>query len=148
MGNKKGFHLTILGEDGTGERYSEVINYINSNNILNVEILGKISRNDMPNYLCKMDVGVLPMITSSIPNKIFDYMAAYLPIIVLGENDSSNFVKKNQIGWNSSFNTDEIKILLNSLSEKEINKKKRNILNIRDDFSRENLHKKINKILI
>ena len=24
-------HLTILGEDGTGERYSEVINYIKTN---------------------------------------------------------------------------------------------------------------------
>ena len=34
------------------------------------------------------------MITSSIPNKIFDYIAAKLPIIVLGENDSSNLYMK------------------------------------------------------
>ena len=50
-----------------------------------------------------MDIGVLPMISSSIPNKIFDYIAAYLPILVLGNSDSALFVKDQSIGWNVGY---------------------------------------------
>lgn len=141
------FHLTILGEDGSGERYNEVIDYINNNSISNVEIIGKIERSDMVRFLKDKDIGVLPMITSSIPNKIFDYIAAVLPIIVLGENDSSGFVVENNIGWQCGFNSQELDVLLQSLSNKEIQLKRSQVLSVRNDFSRDILHKKIKDII-
>lgn len=141
-------HLTILGEDGTGERYSEVINYIKTNKITNIEILGKIERKAMVNHLENKDIGILPMITSSIPNKIFDYMAAMLPIVVLGDNDSSNFVVENNIGWQCNFNSEDLDILLQSISAKEIKTKKEHVVLVRDNFSRDILHKKIKDIVI
>ncbi|WP_299119773.1 glycosyltransferase [uncultured Winogradskyella sp.] len=140
-------HLTILGEDGTGERYKEVINYINTHNIQNIEILGKIERNAMVEHLEDKDIGILPMITSSLPNKIFDYMAAMLPIIVLGDNDSSNFVVENNIGWQCNFNSEDLDVLLQSLNTKEIQSKKNEVVLIRDNFSRNILHKKIKDII-
>ena len=145
--NNNKLHLTILGEDGTGERYNEVINYINNNAITNIEIIGKIDRKEMVDYLENKDIGVLPMITSSIPNKIFDYMAAMLPIIVLGDNDSSNFVIENNIGWQCSFNPEDLNILLKSLKITDIQSKKKQVVSIRDNFSRDILHKKIKYII-
>ena len=43
------------------------------------------------------------MISNSITNKFFDYVASYLPIIVLGANDSSELVLKNDMGWSVDF---------------------------------------------
>jgi len=145
--NNNKLHLTILGEDGTGERYNEVINYINNNAITNIEIIGKIDRKEMVDYLENKDIGVLPMITSSIPNKIFDYMAAMLPIIVLGDNDSSNFVVENNIGWQCNFNSEDLNILLKSMKTTDIQSKKKQVISIRDEFSRDILHKKIKFII-
>ncbi|MDG1718429.1 MAG: glycosyltransferase [Flavobacteriales bacterium] len=145
--NNDKLHLTILGEDGTGERYNEVINYINIHHINNVEIIGKIERKEMVNYLENKDIGILPMITSSIPNKIFDYMAAMLPIIVLGDNDSSDFVVKNNIGWKCNFNSVDLNILLKSMKTTDIQSKKKQVVSIRDEFSRNILHKKIKNII-
>ncbi len=145
--NNNKLHLTILGEDGTGERYIEVINYINNNAITNIEIIGKINRKDMVDYLENKDIGVLPMITSSLPNKIFDYMAAMLPIIVLGDNDSSNFVVENKIGWQCNFNSEDLNILLKNMKTTDIQSKKKQVVSIRDEFSRDILHKKIKYII-
>lgn len=140
-------HLTILGEDGTGERYDEVVDYIKNNSITNIEIIGKIERQKMIHFLEDKDLGILPMITSSIPNKIFDYMAAMLPIIVLGDNDSSNFVVENDIGWQCHFNSKDLDVLLKNLNTTDIQLKKNKLIYIRDKFSRDILHKKIKDII-
>ena len=145
--NNHRLHLTILGEDGSGERYKQVISYINKHNIVNINIIGKIERHEMLKYLEDKSIGISPMITSSIPNKIFDYIAAKLPIIVLGENDSSNFVHENNIGWCCKFNSKDLDELLKNLSTKDIQSKKNQVILVRDKFSRDILHQKINKII-
>lgn len=146
--NNNALHLTVLGEDGTGERYEEVMAYINKNDIKNIEILGKIDRIDMLNYLEDKHIGILPMITSAIPNKIFDYMAAMLPIIVLGKNDSSDFVIENNIGWQCNFNSEDLGVLLQSLKLGDIQLKKKEVVSVRQNFSRNVLHKKVKDILV
>lgn len=144
--NKK-LHLTVLGEDGSGERYLEVKDYIDDNNISNIEILGKIEREKMVDFLQDKHIGILPMITSSIPNKIFDYLAAMLPIIVLGDNDSANFVVKNNIGWKCYFNSEDLDVLLKSIKKEDILQKREQVILIRENYSRDVLHKKIKEII-
>ena len=141
--NNNNLHLSILGEDGTGERYNDTIKFIKAHNLKNIDIIGKIDRSEMINYLEDKDIGVLPMITSSIPNKIFDYMAAMLPTIVLGDNDSSEFVVKNDIGWQCNYDSKSLELLINKLSLDDISIKKKNVLETRTNFSRDILHKKI-----
>ncbi|MFC0604069.1 glycosyltransferase [Winogradskyella pulchriflava] len=145
--NRTDLHLTILGEDGTGERYNDVIDFINQNNITNVEIIGKIERNKMIDFLQDKHIGVLPMITSSIPNKIFDYMAAMLPIIVLGDNDSADFVVQNNIGWQCNFNSEDLDVLLQSLGNDEIQSKRKQVVLVREKYSRDILHRKIKNLM-
>ncbi|MRR58623.1 MAG: glycosyltransferase, partial [Deltaproteobacteria bacterium] len=137
------FRLTIIGEDGLGERYSEVKEFTNTNKMENIVFLGKINREEMANHLAKMDIGVVPMISTSIPNKTFDYIASYLPILSLGNNDVSNFVTENNIGWTSSFDHIDIKKTLQEISSQNIQLKQNSVAKIRPYLSRECLHLKI-----
>ncbi|WP_409540576.1 glycosyltransferase [Gillisia xinjiangensis] len=145
--NNKNYHFTIIGEDGKGARYEEVTSFIKKNEIDNVEIIGKVDRDKMKSYLEDKDIGILPMITPSIPNKIFDYLASYLPIIVLGDNDSSEFVLENQIGWSCGFNSKELSIKLLDISEEEIRIKRKTVETIREKYSRNHLHQLIKEHL-
>lgn len=141
------FNLTIIGEDGTGQRYTEVSEYLRKYNVENVTILGMVGRDELPGYLQKMDIGIVPMISTSIPNKTFDYIASFLPILSLGDNDISHFVKENDIGWISSFDINEIINTLKSITINEIENKKASVARIRNSFSREVIHKKIEEII-
>ena len=87
------------------------------------------------------------MISNSITNKFFDYLASYLPILVLGSNDSSKMVLENKIGWAVDFNSEEIENLLSKITWDEINEKIGNIGDIRAKYDRKNLYKKIPKII-
>lgn len=144
---RKDCHLTIIGEDGKGERYPEVLAFIKNNNISNIEIIGKVNREDMKFHLETMDVGILPMITASIPNKIFDYMAADVPIVVLGDNDSSDFVLKNKIGWSCGFNSNELNPIIDDLTKESLTTKTEQIKLIKDKYSRDKLHLDIKHVL-
>lgn len=145
--SQKDCHFTIIGEDGSGQRYSEAKSYIDNNKLSNVKIIGKVAREEMKDYLEPMDIGVLPMITSSIPNKIFDYLAAMLPIIVLGDNDSANFVVENNIGWQCDFSSEDLDVLLKNISKEDILQKKEQVILIRENYSRDVLHEKIKEII-
>jgi hypothetical protein len=137
--------LTIVGEDGTGDRYNEVSNYIKSNKMKNITIIGKVNRLEMVEILKDMDIGVLPMITSSIPNKIFDYIAAEIPIIVLGKNDSANFVEINKIGLSCSFDSEGFKEIINNWNSTQQNEFIAEIHKSKFQYSRNELHKLILK---
>ena len=144
---RKDCHLTIIGEDGKGERYPEVQAFIKENRIDNVKIIGKVKREDMKFHLETMDVGILPMITTSIPNKIFDYLAAELPIIVLGDNDSSDFVLQNKIGWSCGFDSKELLPILDSLTEASLKEKTKQTKLVKDKYSRDRLHIELKHVL-
>lgn len=144
---KSNLHLTIIGEDGNGERYREVTNYIEDNSIGNVKIVGKVERKELTTMLQTMDIGILPMISSSIPNKIFDYLAAELPIIVLGDNDSSDFVAKNGIGWSCEFTSNALLELLEGINYDDYDEKFQKVMKVRVDYSRDKLHEDILKLL-
>jgi len=148
INNQKQFHFTIIGEDGKGERYNEVMDYINKNEMSNVKIIGKVQRDEMKLHLKDKTIGILPMITSAIPNKIFDYLAAKLPILVLGENDSADFVKNNKIGWSCPYNSEALQKILLSLTKDDIQNKLEQVNQIRANYSRNHLHKKLGEIII
>lgn len=141
-------HLTIIGEDGKGERYPEVKEFIELHGLKNVTIIGKVDRNELTGLLVDMNIGILPMISSSIPNKIFDYLAAFLPIVVLGDNDSSNFVIKNGIGWACDFDQHSLEQLIYSLDQKDYQEKLKNVEHTRRSYSRESLHGDILNVLV
>lgn len=135
-------NLTLVGDSGEGGRFSEVQRYIKSHKMTNVIIVGKLSREKLVDCLRQYDVGVVPMISNSIPNKVFDYIASYLPIMALGKSDTSDLVTRYDIGWKLPFVCRQIKEFLMNLTEEKIMEKSKNIEIIKHLFDRENLYKK------
>jgi hypothetical protein len=141
--NNNSFELVLVGEDGKGERYGELISFLKVHNVKNFKNHGYLNTVNLKKIMKTCDIGVVPMISTSIPNKVFDYIANDMPIYVLGQNDSSDFVKKYGIGWSTEFNTDGVKNFLNKINHKDIEDKRLKLTNIKNEFNRHNIHKKI-----
>lgn len=142
------FHLTLIGDDGKGERYPEVAAYIKRHKMGNVAMVGRVAPSHMGEHLARADVGVVPMNSKYVmPNKLFDYIGSYLPIMVLGENDSADLVEKMEIGWSCPYNAQGVKELLSKLNHQEIARKRVRLCEVRDTFDRENLFRIILAVL-
>ena len=145
--NHSNVHFTIIGDDGDGERYAAVSKYVVDNAISNVTFVGQVDRSVMEEYLNNMDIGVIPMISSSIPNKVFDYIASYLPILVLGDNDSASFAVSQRVGWQVPYTAEGVSVFLSELQASDIHAKAQNISKIRDLYDRENLFSKVKDLI-
>ena len=144
---RKNFTLTIVGDNGTGERFAEVQSFIEEHKMDNVYMSGRLQPQEVVEQLKDHNIGVVPMISSSIPNKVFDCIAAYLPIIALGDNDTADFVKENNIGWAAPFDSQKVGELLDNLSTADIAQKTQNMAKIRDNFARDNLFRPYIKLI-
>ena len=88
-----------------------------------------------------MHLGIIPVKgCAEMPNKLFDYIAAFLPILVIGDNDSAVLVANNNIGWKKSFDIIKLKKFFKTLSTEALIQKSKNIVPIRDQFSKEYLY--------
>jgi hypothetical protein len=149
ISNNSNYSLDIYGDEGEGENYTLVKNFITENNIKNVYLKGKVPQSEVPLVLTNYDIGLMPMNAKfAFPNKVFDYIAMSLPIFSIGKHDTSSFVNKNEIGWVCDYNKANIqKSLIEVIDYNLYNKFSTNILKIRDNFSREKVFKTIeNKI--
>jgi glycosyltransferase involved in cell wall biosynthesis len=133
--------LTIIGDDGTGQRYPEVKEFVEKNKMTNVALVGRMDPDKVVDALAEHDIGVVPMISSSIPNKVFDYIAAYIPILSLGKNDTSRFVADNGIGWEAEFDSDSVGQVLDGLCPEKVLEKVRGVTSLRHLYERNNLYK-------
>lgn len=130
-----------------GTRYREVTEFSESNGMDNVEIVGFVARDEMADRLRDIDVGIVPMFSTSIPNKVFDYIASSTPLLVLGENDSADFVRDHDIGWSVSCDEHGIGEFLDSVSREDIAEKMENVVRMRDSVARDPLQQKILELI-
>ena len=146
MKNDPRFSLTLYGDDGEGAKYAELVQYIEKEKVTNVALKGKLPQDKVGEVLNNYDVGLMPMKAKfAFPNKVFDYIALCLPILSLGDHDTSIFVRENQIGWVSTFEVEDIKKMLEGLYNAratEIVKFSERIAEIKEDYARDNLYKK------
>ena len=116
-----------------------------------VTFYGMVCPKDVVNILESKDVGILPVRSGGkayMPNKLFDYIAACLPVVVFGSKDALDFAIDRKFGWGSCENNintcDEI---LNSITRDAIVDKSASVRIIRSEFSMENLYRSINNII-
>ena len=140
IGNNPRYELNIIGEDGHGQRYPEVIDYINKNEVKNVHFLGVVAPEKVPELLQECHIGLIPMISNSLINKIFDYLGAKIPIFVLDENDMARFVRNNNIGWTTSFDSKDIVKVLDGITASDINEAAKRVEEVRKDYGRDKIH--------
>ena len=96
----------------------------NLSKLLNVNIYGSRSPEELPTFLSEADLGVIPFVkndfTKSIyPMKINEYMAAGLPVVATDFADLSEFRELIEIASNKEDFLDKMKITLNKKESAE-----------------------------
>ncbi len=112
---------------GDGNYIAKIQEKIKLNNLENINLIGKLSHNELLKALEKQHIGIIPhdnsdYIKYTIPNKIFDYMAHSLPIIVPSVKPLKRVVEEANCGYvyeacNPKSLSECINYILNNKSE-------------------------------
>jgi glycosyltransferase involved in cell wall biosynthesis len=127
------FSITLAGDNGTGERSQEVIDFLDNSNI-EYKNYGIMDKKDFIETLAISDISILPMISGGLPKKFYDALGSYKPIICMGRGGAFDEIKKNNLGWSTTFITDDIVAVLNSINSDNLNSKIENITKYRNMY--------------
>ncbi len=97
--SKVGAELHIYGTGFDKERIDE---FLKANPDRGIRYFGVMPRDNMPDVLQKYDatlVALVKNIYGAVPSKIYESMAAGLPIFFSGEGEGARIVKENELGW-------------------------------------------------
>jgi glycosyltransferase involved in cell wall biosynthesis len=97
--NELGLEFHIYGSGGGVSQLNEFLKK-NLNN--GIKYCGVISRDEIPVILGQYDamlVSLVKNIYGAVPSKIYEAMAAGLPIVFSGEGEGAQIVTQNNIGW-------------------------------------------------
>ena len=89
--------------------------------------------------------GILPSLDQSgagLPNKLFDYMGALLPVIAFGNDEAAQFVTRNKIGLVHSKNLVSCNVIEQHKSLRE------NLSKVRNSFSTDYLYSSYKEIIM
>jgi len=87
---------------GDGYERDQIIDFLTENESRGIILHSSVMRDQIPNTLIKYDVTLIPLIKpifGAVPSKIYESMAAGLPIIFNGGGDGNLIVKENCVGW-------------------------------------------------
>jgi glycosyltransferase involved in cell wall biosynthesis len=100
----------------------------NDNSEKRLHILPMVKQNEVSNYIRNVDYGVHAASDENennivaLPNKLFEYLHAKIPIIVSDVETMKNFVETNNLGY--VFNSGSVESCVEILNEAEKKKKK------------------------
>lgn len=86
---------------GAGGEKEQIETFLKENPDRGVYYHGSVSREDVPQVLINSDATLVPLIKQiygAVPSKIYESMAAGLPILFSGEGEGQRIVEKYQIG--------------------------------------------------
>lgn len=86
---------------GAGGEKEQIEQFLKENPDRGVFYHGSVSREEVPQVLVDSDATLVPLIKhiyGAVPSKIYESMAAGLPILFSGEGEGQNIVEKYQIG--------------------------------------------------
>jgi len=88
---------------GSGPEERILKEYAKDNKISNVIFIGEVTKADVGEYLMLADCGIIPLrnikvFESTIPSKLFDYMAASLPILLGVKGEAAEILKQAKAG--------------------------------------------------
>ncbi len=110
-----GLELHIFG-DGAEKR--ELSNFLSDNPERNIFLHDPIKREDVPKLLVNYDAALIPLVKNiygAVPSKIYEAMAAGLPILFSGNGEGASIIKKYEVGWVSK--PGDFSKLLTNISE-------------------------------
>lgn len=86
---------------GAGGEKDEIVNYLEGNSDCGIIYHGVVSREELPSVLLNSDMTLIPLVKNiygAVPSKIYESMAAGLPIMFMGEGEGAKIVKENNLG--------------------------------------------------
>jgi glycosyltransferase involved in cell wall biosynthesis len=93
---------TVFHIYGEGGEKIDIQNFISANPDRNIIYHGSVSRSEIPGILSQYDVTLIPLIKplyGAIPSKMYEAMAAGLPIIFAGGGEGVQIVRTHGLGW-------------------------------------------------
>src|SRR5690606_36845080 len=87
---------------GSGPQKNAIEGFISKHPDRGVFYHGTLSRKDIPDVLMGYDATIIPLtrhIYGALPSKIYESMAAGLPIFFSGEGEGAHIVVNNRIRW-------------------------------------------------
>lgn len=111
---------------GAGGERQEIESYIAEHPDCCIVFHGKVSREQIPIVLGQADCTLIPLVKNifgAVPSKIYESMAAGLPILFSGEGEGRRIVEENDLGWVSD-----------ALNYQQLEDNIRKIVTSRDDW--------------
>ncbi len=93
-----GAEFHIYGEGGEKNEIESILKKTPNKGIF---YHGVVSREELPNVLLDSDMTLIPLVKNiygAVPSKIYESMAAGLPIMFMGEGEGAKIVHENKIG--------------------------------------------------
>lgn len=86
---------------GAGGEQMEIENYIASNQYNGIIYHGVVTRDELPYKLKEANMTLVPLVKNiygAVPSKIYESMAAGLPILFVGDGEGARIVRENNVG--------------------------------------------------
>lgn len=119
-------HFNFIGE---GALKSEMILFVEKNNMNNISFLGSYKRDEQNNILNSCDLSVVTLSSGmyglGVPSKTYNILAAGKPIIFIGDKNSEIglLIDENEIGYCFSPNDrEQLLLFLKNLTSNELDK--------------------------
>lgn len=90
---------------GAGGEQQAIETYMAAHPDKGITFHGKVAREQIPSVLALYDCTLIPLVKNiygAVPSKIYESMAAGLPIIFSGEGEGAHIIQENRLGWVSS----------------------------------------------
>lgn len=86
---------------GAGGEKDDIVEFLKTNPDCGITYHGVVSRDELPSVLLSSDMTLIPLVKNifgAVPSKIYESMAAGLPIMFMGEGEGAKIVKENNLG--------------------------------------------------
>lgn len=103
---------------GAGADLESIKQFIAQHPQRGIYLHGTVHRNDIPETLMKYDITLIPLVTpiyGAVPSKIYEAMAAGLPIIFSGGGEGERIIEEHKTGW--SCNPSDYKQIAEQIKE-------------------------------
>jgi len=87
---------------GSGNEKEEIEKYLKSHPAYGISYLGLLGRDQVPHVLAQYDAALVALVKNiygAVPSKIYEAMAAGLPIVFSGVGEGARIIKENEVGW-------------------------------------------------
>lgn len=114
--------VSMVGESGSGERFTHIQALCQASKKLErcVVNFGMVTPESMQRHYRQAHLCVVTMVSSGLPNKVFDAIASHTPILVIGNEDLKKFVEDNGFGWGVENDANRICNFLQSVKTKDL----------------------------